>query len=205
MKHIIPFTLFLMLGIAPLSAQTLTTYTASSAPGEWQSITQTGTLLASVTGDYGTQTLALPFDFMFGQSDYPQGTTITVRADGFVVMRGSSGGHAALNYWSQPSSSIISPFPLKDGQLVGAESGCWWQLLDDDSGDPMLVIEWRGLHRYPSYPVTSAEIMQLLVDVGYNTGTTMLISTHDFMMIDRFPARVVVCENGTVVDTEHKG
>jgi cell division transport system ATP-binding protein len=54
-------------------------------------------------------------------------------------------------------------------------------------------------------PVTSAEIMQLLVDVGYNTGTTMLISTHDFMMIDRFPARVVVCENGTVVDTEHKG
>lgn len=53
-------------------------------------------------------------------------------------------------------------------------------------------------------PVTSAEIMQLLVDVGRNTGTTMLISTHDFMMIDRFPARVVVCENGTVVDTERR-
>jgi len=51
-------------------------------------------------------------------------------------------------------------------------------------------------------PVTSAEIMQLLVDVGRDTGTTMLISTHDFMMIDRFPARVVVCENGTLVDTE---
>jgi len=54
-------------------------------------------------------------------------------------------------------------------------------------------------------PVTSAEIMQLLVDVGRDTGTTMLISTHDFMMIDRFPARVVVCENGTLVDTEHAG
>lgn len=51
-------------------------------------------------------------------------------------------------------------------------------------------------------PVTSGEIMQLLVDVGRSTGTTMLISTHDFMMIDRFPARVVVCENGTVVDTD---
>lgn len=51
-------------------------------------------------------------------------------------------------------------------------------------------------------PVTSGEIMQLLVAVGYNTGTAMLISTHDFMMIDRYPARVVVCENGTVVDTE---
>lgn len=51
-------------------------------------------------------------------------------------------------------------------------------------------------------PVTSAEIMQLLVDVGRQTGATMLISTHDFMMIDRFPARVLLCENGTVVDTE---
>lgn len=51
-------------------------------------------------------------------------------------------------------------------------------------------------------PVTSAEIMQLLMDINKNTGTTMLISTHDFMMMDRFPARVVVCENGTVRDTE---
>ena len=51
-------------------------------------------------------------------------------------------------------------------------------------------------------PVTSGEIMQLLVDITRNTGTTMFISTHDFMMIDKFPSRVVVCENGTVVDTE---
>ena len=51
-------------------------------------------------------------------------------------------------------------------------------------------------------PVTSAEIMQLLLDINHQTNTTMLISTHDFMMIDKFPARVVVCENGTLVDTE---
>ena len=51
-------------------------------------------------------------------------------------------------------------------------------------------------------PVTSAEIMQLLVDVGRDKGVTMLVSTHDFMMIDRFPARVLLCENGTVVDTD---
>ena len=52
-------------------------------------------------------------------------------------------------------------------------------------------------------PVTSAEIMQLLLDINKNTGTTMLISTHDFMMMDRFPARVLVCEDGTVRDTEN--
>lgn len=51
-------------------------------------------------------------------------------------------------------------------------------------------------------PVTSTEIMQLLLDINRQTHTTMLISTHDFMMIDKFPARVVVCENGTLTDTE---
>lgn len=51
-------------------------------------------------------------------------------------------------------------------------------------------------------PVTSTEIMQLLLDMGKQTHTTMLISTHDFMMIDKFPARVLVCENGTITDTE---
>lgn len=53
-------------------------------------------------------------------------------------------------------------------------------------------------------PVTSTEIIQLLLDINRQTHTTMLISTHDFMMIDKFPARVVVCENGTIVDTEHQ-
>lgn len=149
----------LVVALLPLLAQGqyLQDYTATSEPGEWQSIVATGTLLSSVTGDYGTQQLALPFDFMFGQSDYPQGTNITVRADGFVVMRGYSSGHSAMNYWSSTSSSIISPFPLWDGQLIGTGSGCWWQVVNDDYDEPMLVIEWRGLHRYPSYPVTSSE------------------------------------------------
>lgn len=51
-------------------------------------------------------------------------------------------------------------------------------------------------------PVTSSEIMQLLIDINRTTGTTMLISTHDFMMIDKYPARVIVCENGSITDTE---
>ncbi len=51
-------------------------------------------------------------------------------------------------------------------------------------------------------PVTSGEIMQLLIDMCKKTETPMLISTHDFMMISKYPQRVVVCENGTVVDTE---
>ena len=48
-------------------------------------------------------------------------------------------------------------------------------------------------------PITSSEIMSLLVEINRDFHTTMLISTHDFMMIDKFPARVICCENGTVV------
>lgn len=51
-------------------------------------------------------------------------------------------------------------------------------------------------------PATSSDIMQLLVDINRNTGTTMLISTHDFMMIDKFQSRMLVCENGTLTDPQ---
>ena len=51
-------------------------------------------------------------------------------------------------------------------------------------------------------PATSSDIMQLLRDINQKTGTTMLISSHDFMMIDKFPARMLVCENGQLIDPQ---
>ena len=51
-------------------------------------------------------------------------------------------------------------------------------------------------------PITSSEIMHLLTEINHNSGVSMLISTHDFMMIDKFPARVVCCEDGTLVDPQ---
>ena len=51
-------------------------------------------------------------------------------------------------------------------------------------------------------PITSSEIMLLLTEINRTSGVSMLISTHDFMMIDKFPARVVCCEDGTLVDPQ---
>ena len=51
-------------------------------------------------------------------------------------------------------------------------------------------------------PITSSEIMHLLTEINRNSGVSMLISTHDFMMIYKFPARVVCCEDGTLVDPQ---
>lgn len=51
-------------------------------------------------------------------------------------------------------------------------------------------------------PITSSEIMHLLTEINRNSGVSMLISTHDFMMIDKFPSRMVCCEEGTLVDPQ---
>lgn len=51
-------------------------------------------------------------------------------------------------------------------------------------------------------PATSSDIMQLLVNLNQQTGTTMLISSHDFMMIDKYQSRMLVCENGSLIDPQ---
>ena len=48
-------------------------------------------------------------------------------------------------------------------------------------------------------PITSSEIIELLQRINREEGVTMLISTHDFMMIDKYPSRVICCEDGTLV------
>lgn len=159
MKH----TILLILALLPLAtrAQMLHTYTASVEQSTWQSIATTGTQLTSVVGDYGNQTVTLPFDFPYGLSDYPAGSIITVRADGFVKLRnGNNNTHNALSFWDDASASIICPFLLFDGQMPSGTSGCWWQVMTDDNGEQMLVIEYRQVQHYPAYPISSAEASQ---------------------------------------------
>ncbi len=51
-------------------------------------------------------------------------------------------------------------------------------------------------------PITSEEIMSLLIDINKKWNTTVLISTHDYIMIEKFHARVVCCENGTLIEPQ---
>jgi cell division transport system ATP-binding protein len=48
-------------------------------------------------------------------------------------------------------------------------------------------------------PDTSAEIMKLMFDIS-EKGTAVLMATHDLLLMERFPARTVKCENGKVTD-----
>jgi cell division transport system ATP-binding protein len=49
-------------------------------------------------------------------------------------------------------------------------------------------------------PETSDEIMQLLFHISRDFGTTIVMATHDYIVINKFPARMVRTEKGKVID-----
>lgn len=49
-------------------------------------------------------------------------------------------------------------------------------------------------------PETSDEIMQLLIHIARDYGTAVIMATHDYIVIQKFPARMVRTEKGHVID-----
>ena len=49
-------------------------------------------------------------------------------------------------------------------------------------------------------PETSDEIMQLLFNICRDYGTSIIMATHDYIVINKFPARTIKTENGKVWD-----
>jgi cell division transport system ATP-binding protein len=49
-------------------------------------------------------------------------------------------------------------------------------------------------------PETSDEIMQLLFQISRDYGTTIIMATHDYRVIHKFPAKVLRTERGQVID-----
>jgi cell division transport system ATP-binding protein len=49
-------------------------------------------------------------------------------------------------------------------------------------------------------PETSDEIMQLLFHICKDFDTSIIMATHDYMVINKFPARTIKTENGKVLD-----
>ena len=54
-------------------------------------------------------------------------------------------------------------------------------------------------------PETSDEIMQLLLRIAKDYGTTVLMATHDFIVINRYPSRMLKTERGHVYDSAAVG
>ena len=52
-------------------------------------------------------------------------------------------------------------------------------------------------------PITSEEVMELLHEIN-GKGTSILMATHDFELISKFPKRTLVCEDQKVVEVKKK-
>ncbi len=50
-------------------------------------------------------------------------------------------------------------------------------------------------------PITSEEIFKTFHDINKNSGTTVLMATHNFSMIDKFASRTICIENGKLIDS----
>ncbi len=54
-------------------------------------------------------------------------------------------------------------------------------------------------------PETSDEIMQLLFAIAKDYGTSVIMATHDFIVINRYPGRMLKTERGRVIDSANVG
>ncbi|CAN5258949.1 ATP-binding cassette domain-containing protein [soil metagenome] len=52
-------------------------------------------------------------------------------------------------------------------------------------------------------PDTSDDIMQLLFRLNRELNTAVLMATHNYYIIEKFPSRIIRCSNGTIKDEEH--
>ena len=50
-------------------------------------------------------------------------------------------------------------------------------------------------------PETSDDILQLLISISKEIGAAIIMATHDFIVINRYPSRMLTTENGKVFDT----
>lgn len=52
-------------------------------------------------------------------------------------------------------------------------------------------------------PETSDELMQLLFQISKDYNTSVIMATHDFIVINRYPSRMLTTELGKVIDSKH--
>lgn len=98
-------------------------------------------------------------------------------------------------------------------EKVGIKSKAYKMTYEMSGGEQQRVDIARALLNSPKLiladeptgnldPETSDEIMQLLIQIAKDYGTTVLMATHDFIVINRYPSRMLKTEFGKLVDSQ---
>jgi len=96
---------------------------------------------------------------------------------------------------------------------VGLKSKGFKKPFELSGGEQQRVVIARALLNHPELiladeptgnldPETSDEIIRLMMKINKDTGTPVLIATHDYALIEKFPSRILRCLNGQVVEAE---
>jgi len=107
------------------------------------------------------------------------------------------------NQWQKKSEEMLELVDLKERMLNKSN--------ELSGGQKQRVAIARALINNPSIiladeptgnldPETSDEIMNLLMQVSREYGSSIVMATHDFMVIRKYPARTIKTELGRVVD-----
>ena len=81
-------------------------------------------------------------------------------------------------------------------------------------GEQQRVVIARALLNHPDLiiadeptgnldPQTSDDILQLLRALSKENNTAIILATHDYRILQHFPARIIRCQNGKVLDEEN--
>jgi cell division transport system ATP-binding protein len=93
-------------------------------------------------------------------------------------------------------------------EMVGLSTKSFKMPFELSGGEQQRVVIARALINHPALiladeptgnldPETSNDIIELLQKIAQN-GTTVLMATHDYRIIAKYPARIIKCENGTI-------
>ncbi|MEN9523294.1 MAG: hypothetical protein RL065_1671 [Bacteroidota bacterium] len=99
--------------------------------------------------------------------------------------------------------------------LVGLKTKGFKMSFELSGGEQQRVVIARALLNSPELiladeptgnldPETSDEIITLLQQIAKESNTAMLIATHDYLMMKKFPSRTIRCEGGKVVDLDNE-
>ena len=67
--------------------------------------------------------------------------------------------------------------------------------------DPVLILADEPTGNLD--PETSDSILMLLREISEDTGTAVLMATHDYMVIEKFPGKLLKCQDGRLINQEN--